>query len=190
MPKDLANSRAKEMAVATEAAETDLPDDASPPPMEPEEKAGRRWLAIPVAAVLFLIGSVGGTYVAGLLDPLVDFLGEAWEAVEEMATATGPSIYFELPEMMVDLKSTKRRQYFIKLTMVIELAGEEDESRLQELQPRIVDAFQSYLRDQARADLMGKAGTERVRLEFLTIVNDIMAPARVRNVLFNKILLQ
>lgn len=176
--------------MATAAAEMDSPKDAASPSMELEEKAGRRWPAILAAAVLFMIGSVGGAYVAGLLDPVVGVLGEAWESAEEAAPPPGPSVYFELPEMMVDLKSGKRRRDFITLTMVVELGGEDDKARLQELQPRIVDAFQSYLRDQARADLVGKAGAERVRLEFLTTVNDLMAPARARNVLFNKILLK
>jgi flagellar FliL protein len=178
---------AKESAVATEAAETDLPDAAALPP---EEKAGRRWLAILAAAVLFLTGSVGGAFVTGLLDPLIGALGEAREAAEEAAAPSGPPVYFEMPEMMVDLKPGRRRREFIKVAVVIELAEEEDKLRLQEFQPRILDSFQSYLRDQARADLVGKAGAERVRLEFLTVVNDHMAPARARNVLFNKILLQ
>ena len=176
--------------MATEAAATDLSDDAAPTSEVVEDKAGRRWLEILAAAALFVSGSVGGAYVAGLLDPLVGWLGETWEKIEETAMPPGPPVYFELPEMMVDLKPGKNRRFYITLIVVMELAGEEDKARLQEFQPRIIDSFQSYLRDQARADLVGKAGAERVRLELLTIVNDLMAPARARNVLFNKILLQ
>ena len=176
--------------MATEAAVTDLTGDTAPPPLAPELNAGRRWLAILAATLLLVIGSGGGAYVAGLLDPLVGLLGEAGEGPEEAAAPPGPSVYFELPEMKVDLKPSKNRRIYINLIVVMELADEEGKARLQEFQPRIVDAFQSYLRDQDRADLVGKAGAERVRLEFLTIVNSIMAPARLRNVLFNKILLQ
>lgn len=137
-----------------------------------------------------MTGSIGGAYVAGLFDPLVGWLGETLEEMEETATPPGPPIYFELPEMTVDLKPGRNRRHYVTLIVVLELAEEGDKARLQELQPRIVDAFQSYLRDHARANLVGKAGAERVRLELLTIINDLMAPARVRNVLFNKILLQ
>ena len=73
--RDVANPGAKDSAVANEAAATDLSDDAAPTSEGLRDKEGRQWIAILVAAALFVVGGVGGALVAGLLKPLVGLLG-------------------------------------------------------------------------------------------------------------------
>ncbi len=53
-----------------------------------------------------------------------------------------------------------------------------------------MDAFQAFRRDHERQDLIGKAGTDKLRQGFLSILNTAMEPAQARNVLFREILLQ
>ncbi len=53
-----------------------------------------------------------------------------------------------------------------------------------------MDAFQAFLLDHERQDLVGKAGTDTLRQGFLSILNTALEPAQARNVLFREILLQ
>ena len=129
--------------MANEAAATDLSDDDAPTSEVLEDKAGRQWIAILVAPALFVAEGVGGAYVAGLLDPLVGLLGKTWEETEKAGLPPGPPVYFELPEMMVDLKSGENRCFYITLIVVMELAGQEDKARPQEIRPRTLYSFQS-----------------------------------------------
>ena len=55
---------------------------------------------------------------------------------------------------------------------------------------KILDGFQTHLRDQTREDVAGKAGTDKLRMTFLEIINNAMAPARVEAVHFRQIMLQ
>ena len=70
------------------------------------------------------------------------------------------------------------------------LVSEPDMARLQEVETQVVDAFQAFLRDHERQDLVGKAGTDKLRQGFLRILNTALEPAQARNVLFREILLQ
>ena len=55
---------------------------------------------------------------------------------------------------------------------------------------KILDGFQTYLREQTRDDVAGKAGTDKLRIKFLDIVNNAMAPGRVEALHFRQIILQ
>ena len=58
------------------------------------------------------------------------------------------------------------------------------------LKPRIVDNFQVYLRELRIEDLRGSAGVYRLREELLARVNTAVQPVKVKNVLFNEVLIQ
>ena len=101
----------------------------------------------------------------------------------------GPPVQYEFPVLRVDLKTGRCRSPFIKLRAVA-MVSEPDMARLAEVETQVVDAFQAFLRDLERQDLVGKAGTDKLRQGFLSILNTAMEPAKARNVLFREILLQ
>ena len=141
-------------------------------------------LVIVGAAALFLVGGGVALVFTGALDSLIG--GGQKRATMELP---GPPVKYEFPVLVVDLKTGRCRSPFIKLRAVA-LVSEPDMARLEEVEAQVVDAFQAFLRDQERQDLVGKAGTDKLRQGFLSILNTALEPAQARNVLFREILLQ
>jgi flagellar FliL protein len=56
--------------------------------------------------------------------------------------------------------------------------------------PRVMDAFQTYLRELRPADLDGSAGLYRLKEELTRRVNLAISPARINAVLFKEIVVQ
>ena len=140
------------------------------------------------AVILLVIGGIGGAYVAGLLDPIIEAIagGEPGEGDESAAGA----VFYDLPELMVNLNTGGRKSTFLKIRVSLELQKQEDIPKVEEMMPRIIDNFQVYLRELRIEDLKGSAGMYRLREELLTRVVAAAAPARVNDVLFKEMLIQ
>ena len=151
---------------------------------------------IAVTAAVFLtvlVGAGAGLYFTGMFGlagngddgyAAADAKNQAKDSVE-----LGASVYHDLPEMTVDLKTGQCRAPFLKFQATIQIA-EEHRPLLQERQPKIIDRVQTHLRDQERRDLVGKAGAERLRGELVSIVNNTLRTVQVCNVLFKTLVLQ
>jgi flagellar FliL protein len=70
------------------------------------------------------------------------------------------------------------------------LAKPEDQAIFAAAQPRVIDLFQTYLREMRPEELRGSAGTYRLREELIARANIAVAPARVVDVLFTELLVQ
>jgi flagellar FliL protein len=138
---------------------------------------------------LFLVigGGLGLTF-SGLLDSL---FGKSTPSVEgSKKAAAQPAVFFDLPEMLVNLSTSGSRASFLKITVSLEIAKQEDIPHIREVLPRIMDNFQVYLRELRLDDLRGSAGMYRLREELLARVNAAVAPVKVRDVLFKEMLVQ
>ncbi|SMF67972.1 flagellar FliL protein [Tistlia consotensis] len=134
--------------------------------------------------VLLLVGGGAGAYFSGVLG------GDEAKHEEAPADAPKATVYYELPEMLVNLNSSGRKTNFLKLTVSLELDNQEAVAEIQKVLPRVVDAFQVYLRELRIDDLRGSAGLQRLREELLVRVNAAAAPVQVRDVLFKEMLVQ
>lgn len=153
-------------------------------------KKSKKKLILVLAPVLLLIGVGGGAFATGMLDSLLGKEKPAEEDVEEVAASSEPAVYYELPQMLVNLNSPGRRSNFLKIVVSLELANAEDTETLESAMPRIIDNFQVYLRELRVEDLRGSAGIYRLREELLFRVNAAVRPARVTDVLFKEMLVQ
>ncbi|MCK6453367.1 MAG: flagellar basal body-associated FliL family protein [Alphaproteobacteria bacterium] len=133
-------------------------------------------------AVLLLVGGGAGAYFMG-------FFGGK-KAEEHKPAEAVATTYFQLPDLLVNLSSANRRSNFIKLKITLELAKPDDLNRVKAMQPRIVDNFQTYLRDLRVEDLQGAQGLFRLREELLLRINAAVAPAKVTDILFQEMLVQ
>lgn len=133
-------------------------------------------------AVLLLVGGGAGAYFMG-------FFGGK-KAEEQKPAEPVATTYFQLPDLLVNLSSANRRSNFIKLKITLELAKPDDLNRVKAMQPRIVDNFQTYLRDLRVEDLQGAQGLFRLREELLLRINAAVAPAKVTDILFQEMLVQ
>ena len=100
------------------------------------------------------------------------------------------SIFMDLPDMLVNLQSTGRKQSFLKIHVALELENPADQPKVDAVMPRIIDSFQVYLRELRTDDLQGAAGMHLLREELLSRVSLAVQPVKVKDILFREILIQ
>lgn len=98
--------------------------------------------------------------------------------------------YMALPEMLVNVSTPDGRPAYLKLKVTLEAADEDVVAAVEPELPRVMDQFQSFLRELRVDDLSGSAGSYRLRLELLRRVNLAVAPAQVNAVLIEEMLVQ
>lgn len=158
---------------------------------EPEKKklSGKKIVLFFMLPLLLLGGAGAGIMMSGVL-------GGSHKAKHEAApehdgkTAAMKTVFYDLPEMLVNLNSTGRRPNYLKMQVSLEIANNVDVTKLQTFEPRIVDTFQVYLRELRVDDLRGSAGLYRLREELLARINVTVQPIKVKDVLFKEILVQ
>jgi flagellar protein FliL len=155
------------------------------PPAKPNKRRRLLLLAAPV-----LLGGLGaGLWFSGVAPRLLG-LGRHPEP-SGAANAVPVIASVDLPDMVANLNAGPgRRASFIKLHARIELARAQDVAVAQAGMPRLLDLFQTYLREMRPEDLRGSMGTWRLREELIARANIAIAPARVTDVLFTEMLVQ
>lgn len=149
---------------------------------------GKRIILFIVLPAMLVLGGGAAVWFSGLLD-----FGGAEEDVvveEESAAAPESAVFFELPDLLVNLNTAGRRTSFLKIKVSLEVGSEADFEHLQSMMPRIIDNFHVYLRELRAEDLRGSAGLYRLREELLIRVQAIADPVVVRDVLFKEVLVQ
>ena len=150
--------------------------------------AGKKLVLFIVLPIVLLIAGSAGLYLSGLLDPM---FGGGQEGAEQEADAEAPAaVFYDLPDMLVNLNSTSRAPAFLRLSVSLELKPGANPAVLEKVMPRIVDNFQVYLRELRVEDLSGSAGLQRLREELLTRVNAAAQSNIVKDVLFKEMLVQ
>jgi len=140
-----------------------------------------KWTIIGAAAVLVLAGGGGGAY----------FLLKGSDTAKEAHVAAKPATFVDLPDVLVNLSNTGTdRTQYLKVKIVLELPDSTLVPQIQPLMPRVMDAFQTYLRELRPTDLDGSAGLYRLKEELTRRVNAAVAPNRVTAVLFKEIVVQ
>lgn len=161
--------------------------DAQEEGEEKEEGGGgkKKTLIIVAVGLLFVLAAAGAGFffLGGSEKP--DEKPEEQKAAE---AAPKESHFYELPDMTVNLSS--RGSSFLRLKVVLEVNSEEAVQKLQEIEPRLVDDFQVYLRELRPEDLKGSAGSYRLRHDLLLRANQAAQPVVVENVLFKEFLVQ
>ena len=184
-------------------ADDNLDDDLDEDEIEGEEGedgedgeggSGRKRLLIVIAAVLVLIlGGVTAAYFLGFLQPVINMIAGGEEASldeDAQALVSGDAVFYDLPEMLVNLNTGGRKSVYLKIRVSLELETVEDVAKVEGMMPRIVDNFQVYLRELRIDDLKGSAGMYRLREELLKRVSVAVSPAKVNDVLFKEMLVQ
>ena len=124
------------------------------------KKGGKKKLLLIVVPLLLLIGGGAGAYFMGLADPIIAMItGGGEPAVEEAASDEQPvneiGVFYEVPEMLVNLNSDGRRKEFLKIRVALELNAQTDIPRIEQVIDRIVDNFTVYRRERRQEDLQG-----------------------------------
>jgi flagellar FliL protein len=160
--------------------------DASAAPAK-KKLSGKKMVLFIVLPALLVLGGGGGAaaYFLG-------FIGKKHDAEAEAAKPPPPkpTLFVDLPEMLVNLNTGSRTQSYLKLKVALELDDPAVPPKLDQVMPRVLDSFQVYLRELRSDDLGGSAGLYRVKEELLLRVTAAVQPLAVKDVLFKEMLVQ
>lgn len=151
--------------------------------LEKKKLSGRQIVLFGGAALLvLLLGAVLWIMLAG---------GSDDKKAETAATAEAREIlFYELPELLVNLNTGGRKASYLKITVALEVDRRSAIAQLDAKLPRVIDDFQIYLRELRLEDLNGSAGMFRLKEELLSRVNTSLYPTEVKDVLFKEMLVQ
>jgi len=146
-----------------------------------------------VVLPLLLIGGGGAAYLTGMLDSYIgkDAAAEVEDYDVEQEAANLNAAFLKIPDMIVNLSNPDDSQpRYLRLSVQLELEDEEAKLAVENVLPRVIDQFQTYLRELRVTDLRGSAGIYRLQMELLSRVNAAAYPVEVQDVLFQEILIQ
>ena len=170
---------------------SDADDDDLADGLEQKKTSGKKIIIIAAVAVIVLAlgGGAAFFFMSGgdEEDHAMDLEhgGQESEMVEEESTEL---LFLELEPMLVNLDTAGGKPKYLKLTIALEVDKQASIDELNKKMPRIIDQFQTYLRQLRIEDLNGSAGMFRLKEELLIKVNDAVYPTRVNDVLFKEML--
>jgi flagellar FliL protein len=156
--------------------------------VKPKRKLSGKTLVLFIVLPLALIGAgLGAAFALGL------FGGGKSEEADKQAQAehaSAKSVFFDLPELLVNINTNGGKESFLKLAISLELKDAEATKQLEAAMPRVVDSIQVFLRELRIDDLNGSAGILRLREELIKRIGAAAEPVQVRDVLFKEIIVQ
>jgi len=149
----------------------------------PKRKFSLKLILIVVGVVVGLGALGGGGYFF--------LLSRHTSKAEPVANEVKPPVFVDMPDVLVNLSASggERTQY-LKVKVVLEVADQAVSAQIQPVMPRLMDTFQTYLRELRPTDLDGSAGLYRLKEELTRRVNAAIAPSRINAVLFKEIVVQ
>jgi flagellar FliL protein len=153
---------------------------------------GEESLATPKSKLKLIVMVVGVLAILGGGAAVYFFMfGKKGEEHAEAAPPHKPPAFVEVPDLLVNLVgSPGDRVQYLKVKVVLEVKEEKQVEAIKPTLPRVIDIFQTYLRELRPSDLNGSAGLFRLKEELTKRVNVALAPNQVNAVLFKEIIVQ
>jgi flagellar protein FliL len=172
------------MATKNETTEADTKEAEGQDGAEaaaPKRRFSLKLILMAVGGVVVLAGLGGGGWF---------FFGHH-SSTAAAAAQIKPPVFVDMPDVLVNLSSSGNdRTQYLKVKISLELPDEAVQAQIQPIMPRLLDTFQTYLRELRPTDLDGSAGLYRLKEELTRRVNAAIAPNRINAVLFKEIVVQ
>ncbi len=147
-------------------------------------KSKRKLMMIGGGALVLVLALGGGGWFFFLR-------GHGEEKQVAVAPPPKPPVFLDVPEVLVNLANTPgERVQYLKVRVVLEVKDQPLVAQIQPTMPRVMDLFQTYMRELRAADLNGSIGLFRLKEELTRRVNAAIAPSQVNAVLFKEIVIQ
>lgn len=166
----------------------------------PKKKSKLKLILMIAIPLVLILGGAAGAYFMGYIgkhEVPCDQVKEGDENYEkcakelaEKANSDAPGTFIDIPDMIVNLSSASKQPRFLKISLKIELEKAEEQKAFEDAKPRVIDQFQTYLRELRVEDLRGSSGMYRMKIELLNRVRAAVPSVHVRDVLFQEILIQ
>lgn len=180
----------------------------------------KKLIIIIAGVLILLVGGGAGAYFTGILDGLLgkdtaeehgeegeegehgeehgeddgdhgkEAKGDHGESADDGHGGGSASAFLAIPKMIVNLNTEDGVPRYLRLSVQLELKNPGDTAAVEAVIPRVIDQFQTYLRELRVRDLRGSGGIYRLQMELLWRVNQAAAPVEVKDVLFQEILIQ
>jgi flagellar FliL protein len=113
---------------------------------------------------LMIIAATGLLVVAGGAVGYLVVFKKSGSSQTTAAAPVKPPVFLDLPDTLVNLSNTgSERTQYLKVKVVLELSDQMMAQQVQPMLPRVMDSFQTYLRELRPTDLDGSAGLYRLR---------------------------
>jgi flagellar FliL protein len=168
------------MAAKGKGGAADAADEAEG--AAPRKKKLSLKLIIIAAAALIVLGGGGAAAY---------FVFGGHKEEKQAGPVIKPVAFMEIPDLVVNLSGTgTERTQYLKVRIVLEVSDQAMIAQITPFLPRVMDAFQTYLRELRPTDLEGSAGLYRLKEELTRRVNAAIEPARINAVLFKELVVQ
>ncbi len=177
--------------MAGKGAEADEDDEEGAEAAPASKKgllANKKLLIIAAVALVALLGVGAGAYFFLFASKPATHLAKAKEA--QLPLVPPKVVFYNVPDIVVNIQSQNGNPTYLKLAVALELKNAKEEQGIKVLMPRIVDQFQSYLRELRVSDLQGSESVMRVKEELMRRINVAVAPYRVQDVLLKEMIVQ
>jgi flagellar protein FliL len=181
-------------AEAVMATKNETQPEVEKPEAEGEEGApapAKSWLPFKISLKLMMI--VGGALaVFGLAGGGAYYFFSGHSEAAVVSSKVKPPVFIDMPDVLVNLSNNgpNDRTQYLKVKIALELPDQEMMTQITPLMPRLLDTFQTYLRELRPTDLEGSAGLYRLKEELTRRVDAAIAPNRINAVLFKEIVIQ
>jgi flagellar FliL protein len=146
-----------------------------------KRKLPPKLIIMAAAGLIVLAGGGAGAY----------FMLAGGKESSAAAAPAKPPAFVDVPEVLVNLSTTGAdRTQYLKVKIVLEIPDAALGPQIESTMPRVMDTFQTYLRELRPTDLDGSAGLYRLKEELTRRVNSAIAPSRITAVLFKEIVVQ
>lgn len=136
------------------------------------------YIALPV---LILVGVGVGLYMSGIL-------GGSTEEEPAKVVVADP-VFYDLPDFLVNLSGPPPAHY-LKMRVSLQVTDAEAVKRLEIEMPRVLDGFQTFLRDLRPEDLEGSQGMLNLKEELMRRLTLATQQPLVTDILFREIIVQ
>ena len=135
-------SKAKQTDLGEAGAKARADEDADAGASASKRKLPIKLIIIAAGALAVVAGGGAGAY----------FIFGGGHKTQAVAAPIKAPTFLDVPEVLVNLSGTERTQY-LKVKVVLELPDAALSAQVQGAMPRVMDAFQTYLRELRPTDL-------------------------------------
>lgn len=182
-------------------------DDELVDGLEKKKFSGKKIVIIAGGVVgLLVIGFVAMSFLGGG-EEKVEEVDETEAQIEELAQETAARneeeqieadkapeelqlLFIPLEERAYNLNTDGEGASFLRMRVTLEVDRESYKLEIEQKVPRILDELNVYVRELRPSDLSGGAGILLLKEELLMRINQAVAPARVKDVLFQDLIIQ
>ncbi len=100
-------------------------------------------------------------------------------------------VFIPVDEITVNLRQgVENNTSWLKIRVTLEVHGKGNGEVVKNMLPKIVDIFQTYLKELRKSDLDGSFGIYKIKDEMMLRINTVLYPAKIEGILFQDFMMQ